>query len=344
VSLTIVNATANWQLPPQTPTGGQVQGEGGPNQPNALSLVLFGTTASWLLLPLVPTTSQLDSTHGPAQPYASSFILLGVSANWNITGQLRQPVITAQRGIGGPTQPPALSLIILGASANWTLANRLFRASFTHTIAPDGFAVLLTSTSAGSPDSHQWDFGDGEAGGGPTITHIYNAVQTFHVTLSTARLRGFETSPLSSTVSALVTISATAQPDETLDDVLNLEIGHHAYEPLRNEASDVGENVSFYNAVLNLDAGGIASLLFYVPARTIRVRQVTVTGTGDGLFKLLLNGQVIDVKRTYTTQRNVRFDLESELKLGIHDTLEVVVTNTSQNRQSYDAALLGRTL
>lgn len=344
MSLAIANATSNWQLSPQTLAGGHVQGEGGPNQSHAQSLVFFGTTANWGLLPLVPTIATLDPNFGNPQAYASSFLLFGTSVIWNITTPLVQPKITVQRGTGGPTQPPALSLIVLSASANWTLAARLLRASFTHTFAPDGFAVQFTSTSGGNPDAFQWDFGDGEAGGGQTVTHVYGAVQSFTVTLTVSRVRGFESTPLAATVSAVVTIAATAQPDETVDDVLNLEVGHHAYEPLRNQDSDIGENVGFYNSVVNLPAGQLASLLFYVPARTIRVRQVTATGTGDGLFKLILNGQILDVKRSYATQRNVRFDLEDELKLTATDVLEVLVTNTSQNRQSYDGALLGRTL
>lgn len=57
-----------------------------------------------------------------------------------------------------------------------------------------------------------------------------------------------------------------------------------------------------------------------------------------------MNGQTIDVKRSYATQRNIRFDIDEELKLTATDTLEVRVTNTSAATQSYDGALLGRTL
>jgi PKD repeat protein len=208
----------------------------------------------------------------------------------------------------------------------------------------DGFTVLFTSTAGDAPEAHSWDFGDGTAGAGPTTTHVYGLIQPFTVTLNVTRTRGFEAAPVSSTATQVVTISAAAQPDESVEDVLNLEVGFHAYEPVRVQDADVGENVSFYNGVPNLPSGQITSLLFFSPSQTIRVRQVTATGTGDGLFRLLLNGQVIDVKRSYATQRNIRFDIEDEIKLTVNDTLEIQVVNTSAASQSYDGALLGRTL
>src|SRR5581483_10570043 len=234
--------------------------------------------------------------------------------------------------------------IVVNASASWTLASGIFAASFTYALAPDGFTILATSTSGDSPDSFAWDWGDGNAGGGPTPTHVFSNFGAYVVALTITRMRGFESAPLTSKASQVVTVALVAQPDESLDEVLNLEVGLHAYEPMRTSASDVGENVSFWNEVLNLPSGQLASLLVYAPTVTIRIRQVTATGTGDGLFKLLLNGQVIDVKRSYATLRNVRFDLEEDLKLTVNDSLEVQVTNTSAASASYDGALLGRTL
>lgn len=344
--LTITGASANWGLAAQVaaPTAARIAGAGGGAQANATSLILANASASWNLLPLIPTTAQLNATSGPTQSNANALIIVSAAASWNITNRLLQPGIGVQRGAGGGTQANATGLIVVGAATSWNLAARILAASFTFTIAPDGFSVLFTSTSGDAPDSSAWDFGDGNSGSGAGPTHIYADIAPFTVTLTVTRTRGFEVAPISSRISRIVTIVATAQPDESMDDVLNLEVGFHAYEPLRNQSADIGENVSFYNGVVNLPAGQLASLLFFAPSQTIRVRQVTATGTGDGLFKLLLNGQVIEVKRSYATQRNVRFDIEDELKLTVNDSLEVQVTNTSSASQSYDGAVLGRTL
>ncbi|MFA5862430.1 MAG: PKD domain-containing protein [Candidatus Thermoplasmatota archaeon] len=344
--LTIANASTNWALAGQisAPTSGQQVGAGGPAQANATALIIVNASTSWGIRLLIPTTAQLGATLGPTQGYASSLILVNQTISWNISSRIVQPKVTAQRGAGGATQPNASALIVTGATTSWDLRSRLFAASFTFALSADGFTVLFTSTSGDAPDALSWDFGDGNSGSGTPVSHIYGNIGDFMATLTLTRNRGFERAPLASSSSRTVTIPASAQPDESVDDVLNLEVGRHAYEPLRDQAADVGDNVSFFNEVLNLPAGQLQTLLFFTPARTIRVRQVTATGTGDGLFKLILNSQVIDVKRSYATQRNVRFDIEEGLKLAATDTLEVRVTNSSGLTQSYEGALLGRTL
>lgn len=342
--LSIENAALTWAIVPQAPTTGQQAGEGGPAQPLASTLILSGAGAAWNLATLVPTTAQMDSTIGPSQGYSSGFVLSGQSIGWTLTTQIAQPSISAQRGPGGQAQANTAALIVTAADTSWTLGARLFAARFSYTLAADGFSVQFTSSSGDAPEILAWDFGDGTSGGGTPANHIYSDFATFTATLTVTRSRGFEAAPLASSASQEVVIPATAKPDESIDEVLNIEMGRHAYEPLRVAASDVGDNVSFFNEVLNLSAGQIQTLLFFTPARTIRVRQVTATGTGDGLFKLILNSQVIDAKRSYATQRNVRFDIEEGLKLSPTDTLEVRVTNSSGLTQSYEGALLGRTL
>lgn len=310
-----------------------------------MPLSIVTTGANWSLSTTLPTSAQLSATLGPSQGYTSGLVLVSVAASWSIAGaQLVQPRISAQRGAGGAAQDLAANLIVVGAAVTWNLRARLLAAAFTVTISADGFSALFSSTTGDAPEAFTWDFGDGSAGSGPTPAHIYAAPGLYVVTLKATRTRGFESASITSAASRSVTISLLAQPDESLDDVLNLEAGRHAYEPLRTQAADVGENVSFFNQVVNLPAGSLASLLFFTPAQTIRIRQVTATGSGDGLFRLILNGQVIDAKRSYATQRNIRFDLEEGIKLGPTDTLEVQVQNTSAAPQTFDGALVGRTL
>jgi PKD repeat protein len=311
-----------------------------------MPLTIQNATTNWDLSGklLLPTAPRLSGIGGAAQPYASSLIVANANPSWNLSGRLLQPKISAQRGAGGAAQNYAASLIIVNANPSWTLSPRLLAAGFSFTIAPDGFSVLYQSTTGDAPDLLTWDLGDGNSSGSLAPSRIYENVGTYSVTLTATRSRGFETSPITSKKTRSITILGGAEPDESLDDVLNLEYGRHAYEPIRVQAADVGENVSFHNEALNLAAGAQASLLFYTPDRTIRLRQVTATGSGDGLFRLILNGQTIDVKRSYATQRNVRFDLEDEIKLTVTDTLEVQVVNATAQPQSFEAALLGRTV
>lgn len=344
--LAITTTGASWSLAARiaAPTSAQLAGVGGPAQSLVTGLLVVNAGASWKLAPLIPTTGQLSAALGPGQGYTGTLILVGVGADWKLAGRIAQPKLSAQRGAGGPAQANATGLIVVGTAASWNLAARLFAARFTFTISSEGVSVAFASSTGDSPETFAWDFGDKTTGEGAMPAHVYSEFGSYVVTLTARRTRGFEKTPLESKASRTVEIVAAAQPDESLADVLNLEVGFHAYEPIRDHPADAGENVSFHNQVLNLAVGQLASLLFFTPAQAMRVRQVTVTGSGDGLFKLILNGRIIDVKRTYATQRNVRFDIEEGLKLTVNDTLEVQVTNASTLAQSYDAAILGRTV
>ena len=73
-----------------------------------------------------------------------------------------------------------------------------------------GESVTFTSRSTGSPDSLQWDFGDGSGDLGTVVTHSYNEPGTFTVTLTAASDVG------STTASTVITVLSGVDPPEAV--------------------------------------------------------------------------------------------------------------------------------
>src|SRR4030042_536409 len=121
-------------------------------------------------------------------------------------------------------------------------------ASYTYspTSPTPGQTVQFTDTSEGSPDSWQWDFGDGATSTVQNPTHVFSAVASYAVSLTVRNSSGSD--HVSRTITA-VDASTIIPPNRLLDwSTAGVPGGIAQYRPGGTNARPLGVNVLNYGA------------------------------------------------------------------------------------------------
>jgi PKD repeat protein len=89
----------------------------------------------------------------------------------------------------------------------------------SYTSASNGVSVQFTDTSSGTPESWQWDFGDGEISIEQSPVHVFASKKFYLVTLTVVNTDGVDS------ITHLLDLSGMPQLTGTIDEFITIEAG-----------------------------------------------------------------------------------------------------------------------
>ena len=100
-----------------------------------------------------------------------------------------------------------------------------------------------------------------------------------------------------------------------------------------------GESKYVYNEVSSVGLGDITIINYTVLVGTGNdLTRINCSGENIGVYRLLINDVVIDKKRSYYTDYNVKFDL-NEIEVTESDNVKIIVENKNSSSASFNATL-----
>ena len=116
-------------------------------------------------------------------------------------------------------------------------------------------------------------------------------------------------------------------------------VGNTASNPVPVDFTSRGEPKYVYNEVASTGLGDITIIDYTVLVGTGNdLTRINCSGENIGVYKLLINDVVIDKKRSYYTDYNVNFNLNT-IQITQSDNVKIIVENRNSSPADFNATL-----
>jgi hypothetical protein len=116
-------------------------------------------------------------------------------------------------------------------------------------------------------------------------------------------------------------------------------VSNTSNNPIPVDFTTRGEPKFIYNEVSSTGLGDITIINHTVLVGTGNdLTRISCSGENIGVYRLLINDVVIDKKRSYYTDYNVKFDL-NEIEITESDNVKIIVENRNSSSADFNATL-----
>jgi len=273
------------------------------------------------------------------------FVLSGWIATSEILSVVPDSDVTS--GSGGVSQPLLDDVLVNGWIAASSLNQGVVNAAFTHSVPDPVFDPLTvrfdaTSSSGFADPVYIWSI-EGAEYGGATVEHEFGDFGTYSVTLTIVDLAGIGL--IDDSTQNVTVADEREQPIESIEEVLNLTLGRHGYEPHKvGLAVDPDAAIRVYgDGVVN--AASSLDLITHEVPRFSTLRNILVGGDTDAVYRVYVNDvQVVPKRRIYRHHRDVDILGGATIPLRERDVVRVQVTNEGGGSSEFEASIHGEAI